>query len=293
MALRHVRELPATDIESLFSNSRPSYREEAVRCCAEVNLFAEATYASPRKSVLNHVFDTEEFVANILHANDNIPPKFEQYKWFEFFARGYYDVTKGKFVFRVPKPHRIRLILNALKYKSYLPSVVLREHSCDITTGHDLIKEHQYEDLFHGDDTHGRYRGMFLSETVTQSGVRYSLVIILHVEGEPFYRTRDFLFEVKGAHAGEVMQNVEIGNVHLVDCRDGLAAFGVENGVSWNSPCATSHRILNNFDWMTKGRRCIEFRSQSVFGETPDQVYRLARYPAQIEIVFSLLFTCL
>lgn len=279
--------------QELIEETGSTYRSETTRVCFGMQLNSQTRFADTKSSCMRFGHTVLDYNTRNSTANDNFEDERDpSASWVNFYANGTYSRPDGRFLFRTPLEFRRKAVVEYLQGTSALPQPLFFTHMADMDAGRQIVDRYDYDDIILGDRGHGQFSGIYIAEKPISGGVEFHLLHIVHVLGEPFHRTRSFLFHVDGHNTGQIDRNITCGDVKLVSCSDGLAAFGDGHGYIWPNALIQSHRTLECLNWMSKGRRCTSFRSKSpYFGSEPALTYQLVRYPAQVEIALDLLYT--
>jgi len=257
----------------------------------ELHKFYKATFSTPKHSNMTYVLN-EYYDGLMIEAESNGHNRIP-YKWIEKGTSGHMDGKTGRHILTEANMFRTTLVADKLLQDSFLPQITLQPHIADMKSGEEMAQWYKYDKFGSALYLSGSFRGSFISQRTFEDHSVFTIIVISHLDDEPLFRTREFVIKVDGADVRTVMDNIDSGNIELLDCYDGFASFGAEYGRIWHNVSVSSHTHLDNFSWMTKGRRCIQFDRKQVNGD--DQIaetFQLTRYPAQIELYLNLLYAC-
>jgi len=283
--LPHIKLQPAKPDASI------EYGKRYLWNAAEQHKFSKATYNTPKKSNMTYVHD-HYFDELMIEAEQRDSTSITD-KWFEKGTAGHTNGKTGRHVLIEPSAFRTTIVIDKLKNDSFLPSITLQPHMADMSAGETMAQHYRYDEFGSAPLFSGGFRGSFLSQIVFEDHSLFSIIVILHIGDEPLFRTREFNIRVDGADIRTVMENIDCGNIELIGCYDGFANFGTNYGRIWHNISTSSHSHVDDFKFMTKGRRCFQFQRRFVECQNRySETFRLTRYPAEIELYLNLLYAC-
>lgn len=267
--------------------------DELMRALAELDFFvSHKLLPGPHRSIL--MWKEHLLAQSGIEQSPTGGEELDSGDWARRYFTGVWD-SRGYYGFSIPQPYRLEAIHSELQRKDMVPHVAIMDHSEPVNDAKKTAVQNGF-DLF-GDIRilSGTVRGIFYGVKILGKAVIESILIILHVRGEPFWRIR----EVRGVYRflgptsdHQLAERIETCQPHDYRIRDGFAAFGTTFGAFFNVRDAWGRRAnfsVSNFSFRSRGRRIKSFEASDINDAEDGIEYRLYCDRQEVERSVQLL----
>ena len=205
--------------------------------------------------------------------------------WLRRFMFGYWRKSDGHYIYTVPHPSRMELVLQFLEERGLVIPFLVAAHQGDEEDAQTIRRKHGYN---YADARllAGVFRGLFYGETLNENeGVKASFAVYL-IPGERMFRVRFLrgVFEPGDTESVSAFaKRFQLQNPDRLHSSEMFGSLGTDFGIIYDGCTALN---ASEFMFISKGRRISKFTLRD---KTTDIEFSLCRQPEAIDAALSLL----